>query len=52
MSKTAIIFHPAPTNVPTLALIPYGMYANKEIQNCETQYGGRPCGAEKVLRYE
>ena len=35
MAKTATIFHPAPTKGCMLALVPYGLYSNKEIQNCE-----------------
>lgn len=35
MANTATIFHPAPTKDLQLFLCPYGLYANKELQNCE-----------------
>ena len=35
MAKTATIFTPAPTKGVTLAIVPIGLFANKELQNCE-----------------
>lgn len=35
MAKTATIFHPVPTKAIRLMVVPIGLFANKEIQNCE-----------------